>query len=133
VKRWKARTLATVLTVLTLLVVWTIPAYATSHCFGHVIGDLSNTFTVCIVQMGNGYDARVIHEAGPQYLVDFNLATNTGWVGDEGPFWISGGDPQRTYFFNTGPKQWARVYLFWRAGSPEFSPLYSPVCPPNCG
>jgi hypothetical protein len=96
-------------------------------------GDFNNTFTVCIVQMGNGYDARVIHERGPTYLVDFNLSTSDGVYGDEGPFWISGGDPQRTYFFAVGLKQWAQVYLFWRAGSPEFSPLYSPVCPPNCG
>jgi hypothetical protein len=88
---------------------------------------------VCIVQINNGYDARVIHEAGPTYLVDFNLVTSDGRYGDLGPFWISGGDPQRTYFFAVGYKAWAQVFLYWRSGQPEFSPLYSPVCPPSCG
>lgn len=124
-KRLKARILASFLAALVLLLVSATPAFAAESCNGFVIAS-GNTFTVCIEKINNGYNARATHNSGPTYLVDFNLATNEGTYGDNGAFYISAGET-RTYFFAVGYKQWAQVLLYWRAGSPYFSPMFSPV------
>jgi hypothetical protein len=125
VKLWKSRILSTVLATSALLLVWATPALAAPACNGFVIAS-GNTFTVCIEKINNGYNATATHESGPTYLVDFNLDTNEGTFGDEGAFLIGPGQ-QRTYFFAVGFKQWAQVKLYWRSGSPEFPPMFSPV------
>jgi hypothetical protein len=83
-------------------------------------------FLVCIDAVNNGYNALVYHFRGPTYTVDFNLATSTGTYGDQGAFSIAAGQT-RTYFFAVGYKSWAQVLLYWRAGNPYFSHLYSPI------
>ena len=108
-----------------MLLVWTTPAFAAPSCNGFVIAS-GNTFSVCVEKINNGYNAFAYHGSGPTYLVDFNLETDTGTYGDYGAFYISAGET-RTFFFAVGYKQWAYVHLYWRAGSPEFPPMFSPV------
>lgn len=124
-KRWKARTLATVLSVATLLLVWTTPALANPLCQYHVLGS-ENTIMLCIEWVGYGYDARVTHSGGPWYIVDFNLITSDGRYGDEGAFWLGPGET-RIYTFSVGCKSWAETWLYWQSGQPEFSPRWSGI------
>jgi hypothetical protein len=112
-----------VLATLALQLVWTTPAFAWSGCNIFVV-ESGNSFEVCIDKRDNGYDARVAHY-GPTYLIDFNLLLSNGnQVGDAGNFYISNGEV-KTYFFATGYYTWAQVLVYWRSGSPYFSPMFS--------
>ena len=136
-KRWKRRTLSTVLAAFALMTVWTTPAFAYSCAGPYYVVDsgTTSTFAVCITQRDNGYDAKVSELAGQgfTYLVDFNLIHPNGWVGDQGPFYISPGVANaRSYFFNTGYFDWAVVRVYWRANYNSFNPLDSYVCTTSC-
>lgn len=124
-KRWTARTLASVLLAFVMLLVAESPAFAALSCNNFVVAS-GNTFSVCVEKINNGYNAVVYHGYGPLYIVDFNLATNEGQYGDYGEFYIAAGQT-RTYFFAVGYKQWAYTLVYWRSGSPYFSPMFSPV------
>ena len=131
-KRWKRRALSTVLAVFALTLVWTTPAFART-CNYYYVGETGSSFAVCITKINNGYDAYLEEAAGQgaTYLVDFNLETPNGYVGDQGPFYISPGQT-KTYFFATGYFDWAYVRVYWRANYSWFPPMDSPVCTTSC-
>jgi hypothetical protein len=140
VKAWVARALAGLLVASALALGSVAPASAATNPWPSATTNTSSStnfwycnnwtgnfgyFRVCIDATNNGYNALVYHAYGPTYTVDFNLATSTGTYGDSGAFSIAAGQT-RTYFFAVGYKSWAYVILYWRAGSPYFSPLPSP-------
>jgi len=135
VKRWNRRAISIVLTAVVLTLSWTTPAVARTCKYWQVNDPSGNSlFAVCITKINNGYDAYLEEYAGGlTYLVDFNLIHPNGWVGDQGPFYISPGVANaRSYFFNTGYFDWAVVRVYWRANYNSFNPLDSYVCTTSC-
>lgn len=130
-KRWVARTLATLLASSVLTLAAASSASATMYC--NVFDGNWGRMTVCIENVNSGYNATAYHDYGSTYTVDFNLdCQSAGYFGDLGQFSLTGGE-LRSYFFAVGNKPACQVLLFWRAGSPQWvgppyppSPLWSP-------